>query len=167
MLLLIAYFEDIMTNTKELMDYSKQLREWSVSIARINRILNYSSQQQLLFGQNMTDDINGMVEFEHVSFSYPNNNKGRIQDISFTAKPNQMLAIVGHSGSGKTTILNLLLRKYKLDQGVILIDGENIYDYSKTVYAKNVVAVNQSPFLFSMSIRKNLSLIDSNVEHQI
>lgn len=68
---------------------------------------------------------------------------------------------------GKTTITNLLLRKYKIDSGEILIDNENIYNYSKDVYSTNVVGVDQSPFMFNMSIRKNLSLIDSNFEHQI
>ena len=61
----------------------------------------------------------------------------------------------------------MLLRKYEIDNGEILIDDENIYDYSDYVYSTNVVGVNQSPFLFNMSIRKNLSLIDSNVDNQI
>lgn len=75
--------------------------------------------------------------------------------------------MVGHSGSGKTTIINLILRKYKNDSGEILIDHENIYEYSKAVYSTNVVGVNQSPFIFNMSIRRNLSLIDPNFENQV
>ena len=167
LILLISYFENIMTNTKDLMGYSRQLREWSISITRINKILNYSSKEQLEFGLNENDNITGIVEFKNVNFSYKSKNKGNIENISFVAEPNTITALVGHSGSGKTTITNLILRKYKIDKGEILIDNENIYDYSKSVFSTNVVGVNQSPFMFNMSIRKNLSLIDSNVEHQI
>ena len=167
LILLITYFENIMTNTEELMGYSRQIREWSISITRINNILNYSSKQQIIFGMNTNDYINGLVEFKNVNFFYKSKNKGNIENISFIAEPNKITALVGHSGSGKTTITNLILRKYKIDSGEILIDGDNIYDYSKDVFSTNVVGVNQSPFIFNMSIRKNLSLIDSNLEHQI
>ncbi len=167
LILLITYFENIMTNTKELMGYSRQIREWSISITRIDEILNYSSKNQITFGINENDYINGLVEFKNVSFSYPSKNRGNIKNINFIAKPNQITALVGHSGSGKTTITNLILRKYKVDEGEILIDQENIYEYSKRVYSTNVVGVNQSPFIFNMSIRKNLSLIDSNFKNQV
>ena len=167
LVLLITYFENIMTNTKELMGYSRQIREWSISITRINKILNYSSKQQIEFGINENDYINGLVEFKNVSFAYNSKNRGNIENINFIAEPNKITALVGHSGSGKTTITSLLLRKHRIDQGNILIDNENIYDYSKEIYSKNVVGVNQQPFIFNMSIRKNLSLIDSNVNHQI
>ena len=167
LILLITYFENIMTNTKELMGYSRQIREWSISIARINNILNYSSKQQIVFGMNDNDYINGLVEFKNVNFSYKSKNKGKIENINFIAEPNKITALVGHSGSGKTTITNLILRKYKIDSGKILIDNEDIYEYSKEIYSTNVVGVNQSPFIFNMSIRKNLSLIDSNFENQI
>lgn len=167
LVLLVTYFENIMTNTKELMGYSRQIREWSISITRINNILNYSSRQQITFGLNENDYINGLVEFKNVDFSYKSKNKGNIDNISFVAEPNKITALVGHSGSGKTTITNLILRKYKIDNGEILIDNENIYDYSSDVYSTNVVGVNQSPFIFNMSIRKNLSLIDSNIDNQI
>ncbi len=167
LILLITYFENIMTNTKDLMDYSRQIREWSISIIRINNILNYSSTQQLSFGMNQNDYINGLVEFKNVNFAYKSKNKGNIENISFVAEPNKITALVGHSGCGKTTITNLILRKYKVDSGKILIDNEDIYEYSKDVYSTNVVGVNQVPFMFNMSIRKNLSLIDSNFDNQI
>lgn len=167
LVLLITYFENIMTNTKELMGYSRQIREWSISITRINNILSYSSKQLITFGMNENDYINGMLEFRNVNFSYKSKNRGNIENINFIAEPNKITALVGHSGSGKTTITNLILRKYKIDSGEILIDNENIYEYSKDVYSTNVVAVNQSPFIFNMSIRKNLSLVDSNFENQV
>lgn len=166
LVLLISYFESIMSNTGELMSYSRQIREWSISISRINNILNYSSNT-IDFGTSNVDDINGLVEFKNVNFSYKSKNRGNLENINFIAKPNEITALVGHSGSGKTTITNLLLRKYIVDSGNILIDNENIYDFTEKIYSRNVVGVNQSPFMFNMSIKKNLSLIDSNFEHQV
>ena len=167
LILLISYFESLMDNSTDLMDYSSEIREWSISISRINKILNYSSSQNIQFGENKDDNIVGLVEFKNVSFSYKANNKGNIKNISFTAKPNEITAIVGHSGSGKTTIINLLLRKYKLDKGTILIDRDSIYDYTDNAYSTNVIGVNQIPYMFNMSIKQNLNLIDSNHERQI
>ncbi len=113
LVLLIIYFENIMTNTKELMEYSRQIRKWSISITRINNILNYSAKQQIVFGSNENDCIKGMLEFKNVNFSFKTKNKGNIENINFVAEPNKITALVGHSGSGKTTIANLILRKYK------------------------------------------------------
>lgn len=121
LILLISYFESIMNNTNELMEYSRKIREWSISIKRIDNILNYHSNQQITFGFNDNDYIDGLVEFKNVSFTYKSKNLGNIENISFIAEPNKITALVGHSGLGKTTITNLLLRKYKIDSGEILI----------------------------------------------
>lgn len=167
LVLLISYFESVMSNTESLMSYSRQIREWSVSIKRTNEILNYAGDSNFCFGDNNNDDINGIVEFSDVSFSYKGKNEGKVNNISFVARPNSITALVGHSGSGKTTIINLLLRKYKINSGSISIDKEDIYSYSNDIYSKNVVSVNQSPFIFTMSIKRNLSLIDPDVNNQI
>lgn len=167
LILLITYFENIMSNTKELMEHSSILRERAISITRLEKLLYYTNEFNLEFGSNETDSISGLIELKNVSFSYKTLNKGNINNISFKILPNEITALVGHSGSGKTTITNLILRKYKIDKGCILIDGDDIYSYSKGIYCKNVVGVNQSPFIFNMSIKKNLSLIDPDEKHQI
>ncbi|MCI8445769.1 MAG: ATP-binding cassette domain-containing protein [Bacilli bacterium] len=87
--------------------------------------------------------------------------------MTFKIYPNEITAIVGHSGSGKTTIINLLYRLDRIKSGSILIDEENIYNYTKKTYASNVSGVFQKPFVFEMSIRDNLSLVDSNFKNQI
>lgn len=167
LILLISYFESIMEDSEDLMDYSGIIREYSVCIKRINTVLNYTPDKEIEFGINENDYINGLVEFKKVSFTYKNKNSESIKNVSFIAKPNEITALVGHSGSGKSTIINLLLRTYKIDSGLISIDNENIYNYSKNIYSKNIVAVNQFPFIFNMSIKKNLSLIDNNFDHQV
>jgi len=167
LVLLVSYFEEIMTNTTQLMTYSGQIRDWHVSINRINCILNYSNKNEIEFGINDNEYINGLVEFKKVSFAYHKNSNIKIRKLSFIAKPNEITTIVGKPGNGKTTILNLLLRKYKMDEGNIYIDNVDIYDYSKAAYSKNITSVNENPFIFSMSIKNNLNLIDRNVENQI
>ncbi len=167
LILLISYFESITTSSTQLMTYSREIRDWSVSLARVKAVLNYTGKEAFEFGDNTTDNIKGKLEFKNVSFKYKHNNKGKVKNISFVAKPGKITAFVGHSGSGKTTLTNLLLRKYKVDSGEILIDGINIKEYTKKIYSNNVVGVNQSPYLFNMSIKANLALIDKNPANQI
>lgn len=98
------------------------------------------------------------VEFKDVVFSYNKNDptKKIIKGLSFKAKSGSSNAIVGPTGSGKTTIISLLTRFYDLDSGSILIDGKNIQDYKKKELRKNITVVLQDSFLFSQSIKENI-----------
>lgn len=164
-LLLISYYDKTKESINDIMEFDVSIMEESVSLYRINQIVNYKNSNLVLDGTVNNDDIAGYVEFKNVSFKY-----SRLQvlkNVSFTAKPNQITAIVGKTGSGKTTLFNLLLRMYRVNDGKILIDRINIYDYSRDVFNSNVSIVNQKTFIFNMSIRANLSLIDSNKKRQI
>ncbi len=164
-LLLISYYDKAKDSINDIMGFDVSIREESVSLYRINEIINYKNKSLKLDGTVNNDDISGLVEFKNVSFKY--NEILTLNNISFVAKPNQITTIVGQTGAGKTTIFNLLLRLYKIDSGKILIDNLNIYEYSKDVYYSNISIVNQKTFIFDMSIRANLSLIDSNKKRQI
>lgn len=164
-LLLISYYDKTKESINDIMEFDVSIMEESVSLYRINQIVNYKDSNLVLDGIVNNDDIAGYVVFKNVSFKY-----SRLQvlkNVSFTAKPNQITAIVGKTGSGKTTLFNLLLRMYRVNDGKILIDRINIYDYSRDVFNSNVSIVNQKTFIFNMSIRANLSLIDSNKKRQI
>lgn len=160
LILLIAYFDTVINTTDDLLAYSSQMRDQSVSIDRVNSILNYKSKNKIEFGLNDNDYVYGLVEFNNVSFAYKD--QLTLKNITFNCQPNHVTVIVGKTGSGKSTIINLLLRLYKIDSGEIFIDGENIYNYSKHVYSSNVSVVNQKPFIFNMSIRDNLGLVETN-----
>lgn len=164
-LLLISYYDKSKESINDIINFDVSIMEESVSLYRINEIINYGNKVLKLDGIVHNDDIIGLVEFKNVSFKY--NQLPILKNISFVAKSNQITAIVGKSGSGKTTIFNLLLRMYKVDNGKILIDDIDIYEYSKDVYNSNISVVNQKTFIFNMSIRANLSLIDSNKKRQI
>lgn len=165
LVLLVAYFESIIIYMDDFITATSTIRAVNVSVERLNNILNYEPNEIILYGTCDNDYINGIVEFKNVSFSY--SNKKIIKNLSLKVKSNSLTTIVGQSGTGKTSIINLLLRLYKVDSGKILIDGVNIYDYTKDIYFSNVSVVNQKPFIFNMSIRKNLDFINTNIEHQI
>lgn len=97
----------------------------------------------------------GKIEFKNVNFSYVEN-KPILKNVSFTINPNETVAIVGPTGSGKTTMASLISRFYEINSGEILIDGINIKDISKDSLFKNISIVLQDPFLFSESIEKNI-----------
>ena len=165
LVLVIGYYENIESKFKKAYDCLDSISANSTRVDRIYNVLNYKTKDMLDFGNNDTDDILGEVEFKKVSFTYEKQEV--MKDVSFKIKPKSFTAIVGKSGSGKSTIFRLLLRLYKANKGEILLDNENIYNYSKEVYSSNVAIVTQKPFIFDMSIRENLSLVDSNKENQI
>ncbi len=165
LVLLISYFEMTITCTDLMLDNLLNLSNYGVRVNRIKTILSYTPQKGIDFGDIDNDYINGVVEFKHVHYEV----KGKkiLNNVSFKIYPNEINAIVGHSGSGKTTIVNLLYRLSRIKSGEILIDSESIYNYSKDVYFSNVSGVYQKPFVFEMSIKDNLSLINPNRDDQI
>lgn len=165
LVLVIGYYEDIESRIGSILTTLDTIGGNFTRVERIYNILNYNNKNMLSFGNNDTDLIKGKITFNNVSFNYEK--QASLTNINFEIEPHSMTAIVGKSGSGKSTIFRLLLRMYKVNKGSILIDDVNIYEYSKDVYPNNVSIVTQQPFIFDMSIRENLSLVDSNVENQI
>ncbi len=165
LVLLISYFEMTITCTDLMLDNLLNLSNYGIRVKRIKTILDYEPQKNIDFGDFDNDYINGVVEFKNVCLEIKNNLI--LDKVSFKIYPNEINAIVGHSGSGKSTIINLLYRLKRVKSGEILIDNESIYNYSKNVYFSNVSGVYQKPFVFEMSIRDNLSLVDNNINNQI
>ena len=165
LILLISYFEMVISESDATLKYLLELINNSVRINRIKNILDYTTANAVDYGDLENDYINGSVVFDNVSYAVKN--QTILNNVSFKAYPNEITAIVGKPGSGKTTIINLLYRLYRVKAGSILLDDESIYNYSDKVYSSNVSGVFQKSFVFKMSIRDNLSLVDSNVNHQI
>jgi len=165
LVLLISYFEMTITCTDLMLDNLLNLSNYGVRVNRIKTILDYTPQKGIDFGDIDNDYINGRVEFKNVIYEIKN--KRILDKVSFKIYPNEITTIVGHSGSGKTTIINLLYRLNRIKSGEILIDNESIYNYTKDVYTSNVSGVYQKPFVFDMSIRDNLSLVDSDTRNQV
>ncbi|MCP6718229.1 MAG: ABC transporter ATP-binding protein/permease [Patescibacteria group bacterium] len=102
-------------------------------------------------------EINGEIQFNNVSFSYPDNEKDLLCDINLHIKPGESVAFVGRSGVGKTTIIRMLLRFYDVNKGKILIDGINIRDLTKSQLRSFIGVVPQEPILFNNTIGFNIS----------
>lgn len=100
-------------------------------------------------------NIQGKIDFDHVAFSY-DPDKRLFTDITFSIKPGEMVAIVGPTGAGKTTIVNLLMRFYEVDTGAVLLDGKDVRDYSRSALRSLVGMVLQDTWLFSGTIRDNI-----------
>lgn len=106
----------------------------------------------------LTEKIQGKVTFKNVAFSYPSRKKIKVlKNVTFTANFGQKIAIVGPSGTGKSTIASLLLRFYDIDNGEILVDGKNIYDFDLENLRGNMSIVPQDVILFGGTIRENIA----------
>ena len=106
--------------------------------------------------------LKGKLEFEKVWFAY-SNERYVLKEVSFTAQPGETIAIVGHTGSGKTTIISLLNRLYHIQKGVIRIDDINIDNYDLDILRKNIGVVLQDVFLFSGSVMDNITLRNTDI----
>lgn len=165
MILMISYHEYLVSYLDDFLSATFKIREVNNAVQRVNDILNYHFENKMVYGTEELTNIRGKVEFKDVVFKI--GNQIVLDHFNLDIKPNTVTAIVGESGSGKTSIINLLLRLYRVNEGEILIDDISIYEYAKNVYSSNVAVVNQKPFIFNMSIKKNLDFVDSNIEHQI
>jgi ABC-type multidrug transport system fused ATPase/permease subunit len=98
----------------------------------------------------------GRIEFRHVSFRYPTRDVEVLRNVSFTVEPNEMVALVGHSGSGKSTCVQLLERFYDVTAGVILLDGVDIRDVDPRWLHRQIGLVQQEPTLFNTTVKENI-----------
>ncbi len=146
---------------RQIADRFNTLQMGMVSTERIFKILEDDSIVQDK-GVISMDNINGMIEFKNVTFSYVKNEKV-IDDISFKVNSGETLAIVGPTGSGKTTITNLITKFYEYDKGEILIDGVNINDLKLDNIRNKVGIILQDVFLFADTIFNNIALYNDQI----
>jgi len=111
-------------------------------------------------------EIDGRIEFKNVEFSYSPDDEKVIDDVSFTAKPGELLAIVGATGAGKSTIINLLMRYYDIQKGSILLDGIDIRDLSLKQLRSHFGLVLQDNALFTGTVLENITLGNENITRE-
>ena len=130
------------------------LPQAQVSAERINEVLD--RQASVREGSVRTGTETGTVEFRHVSFRYPNASADELTDIHFKVERGETLAIIGATGSGKTTLVSLIPRFYDASEGQVLVDGVNVKDYAFDALYDKLGYVTQKAVLFSGTIRDNV-----------
>ncbi|PJI06837.1 MULTISPECIES: ABC transporter ATP-binding protein [Clostridium] len=131
------------------------LQRGMASLKRLNKI--FKVKPAVTDGKAMLEkNIEGNIELKNLSFSYPGSDKNALNNINLTIKKGSTIGIIGKTGSGKTTLTNLLLKLYNVDDGTILFDGNDINDYKLSSIRDNIGYVPQDNFLFSASIKENI-----------
>ena len=133
-----------------------------VSAARIEEVL--ASVPQVREGQGAEGTEKGSIEFRHVSFRYADASEDCLQDISFSANPGETVAIVGPTGSSKTSLVSLAARLYDATEGEILLDGQDIRSYTFDQLYEKIGYISQKAVLFSGTIEENLTFGESGQE---
>ena len=129
----------------------------SVSAKRILEVLNTKSKIVDGLKVEGLPGMVGQVEFRHVDFGYPDSEEPILRDINFTAKKGETVAFIGSTGSGKTTVVNLIPRFYDATRGEILVDGVNVKDYTQEALRNKIGYVSQKAILFSGSVTSNVA----------
>lgn len=127
----------------------------TVSLGRLDEVLSVPAESEP--GLGLTPEIKGDIEFRHVGFGYEDG-QDVLRDISFTAHRGETVAILGSTGSGKSSLVQLLQRLYTCREGEILIDGVNVNDIERHHLRRNVSIVLQEPFLYSRTIMENIKI---------
>ncbi len=145
-----------------------RLSLYQQAIVAGSRVFKLLDEQELAPVQNEDQPLSiteGKIKFKNVSFSY-DGKRDVLKNISFTANPGETVALVGHTGSGKSSIINLMMRFYEFERGDILIDGHSIRDFSKDELREKMGLVLQDPFLFYGTIKDNIRLHHSSMTDQ-
>ena len=147
--------------TGEIANY---INKFNISTNRIKELFDNEKFNVETFGTKYIKKVKGKFEFKDVHFGYKD--KEVLKGVSFTVNPDETVAFVGKTGSGKTTIFNLLCKMYEIDKGEILIDDININELDKDTIRGNITVISQSPYIFNMSIKDNLKLVKPNLTNK-
>lgn len=142
--------------------FLEKVKDFNLSSERVFAIMDSKEFGKEKFGKKHIDKVNGDFEFKNVTFTYANGHKV-IDNMNFKIKANSTVAFVGKSGSGKTTVFNLLCKMYNIDSGKITIDGIDIRELDKDSIRGNITIISQNPYIFNLSIRDNLRLVKENI----
>lgn len=142
--------------------FLEKVKDFNLSSERVFAIMDSKEFGKEKFGKKHIDKVNGDFEFKNVTFTYANGHKV-IDNMNFKIKANSTVAFVGKSGSGKTTVFNLLCKMYNIDSGNITIDGIDINKLDKDSIRGNITIISQNPYIFNLSIRDNLRLVKENI----
>jgi len=154
--LFLSYTNMMVWPARQLGRIIADLSKASISLGRLDDIVSQQVEQET--GKSLTPEISGDIVFDNVSFAYDDGGEV-LTDVSFHVKPGQTVAILGATGSGKSSLVHLLQRLYRPTGGRILMDGTDINDIERHHLRRNIGIVLQEPFLYSRSIMENIRIV--------
>lgn len=152
----IAYQQNFFNPLTSVMENLATFQEGIVAAQRIYELMDQPTNQPQQKNRDLQIGV-GKIEFRHVTFGYQPG-QPVLRDVSFVVHPGEKVALVGHTGSGKSTIVNLLMRFYEFQQGQILIDGHDIRDYPLIELRRKIGLVVQEPIMFYGTIAHNIAM---------
>ena len=153
----VTYIKTLVAPIERIIENVDVLEDAVSSINKIYEILEQEDYLEEFESGKHLDNVKGKIEFKNVWFAYEKEN-WVLRDVSFTIEPGETIALVGKTGSGKTTITNLINRFYDIQKGEILLDGVNIKEINKKDLRNRIGTILQDPFLFAKSIKDNIKL---------
>lgn len=163
-----AFFQYVNQSAEPLTELAFMINSMQSSLASLERVYRLLDEPEIIPDTKVPDHIEqaeGAVEFRHVRFGYTPENT-LMKDVSFKAVPGQKIAVVGSTGAGKTTLINLLMRFYEISGGDILLDGKNIQDLTRANLRNCFGMVLQDTWLFEGTIEENIAYSRPGASHE-
>lgn len=168
---IVAFISYVRLFTSPLSQIAQAMTSLQSTAAASERVFEFIDEEEMLKEENCQvldkSKVKGKIEFDHVVFKYDNNDKPTIKDFSVKVKPGQKVAIVGPTGAGKTTMVNLLMKFYDIKDGDIKIDGVSIKDLTRENIHSLFTMVLQDTWLFNGTIKENIMYNRTNVDDNL
>lgn len=161
----LAYAGNIIWPMRQLGRLVGDFSKATVAVSRLQKIIDNDDEFNTN-EPNLQPEIQGHVKFQNVSFKFSDSNVDQLIDVNFEAKKGETVAIIGKTGAGKSTLMNLLVRLLDHQEGQILIDGVEIKDIEKHYLRENVGIILQEPFLFSKTVGENIGIADKEISSE-
>lgn len=159
--IVVSYIDKFFEPLAHILYHYENLQQGRVSIKRIDGLLQKKENIENIYEGQTAEKLEGNIRFKSVDFSYIEG-KPILEDVTFSINKGEKVALIGETGAGKTTIINLILGFYKINSGNILFDGKNMDDISLESIRKNVSFIQQNPYIFDDTIKRNITINDNN-----
>lgn len=156
----VAYFlyvQSLLAAVQRIVEFQEQFERGMTGLERFSMVMNTKSNIVEKPDAVVLEEAKGHIECRHVAFHYPGHEEMVLEDLNLEVKPGTKLAIVGPSGAGKTTLVNLLARFYDVTEGAILVDGHDIRDLTIQSLRNQIGMVQQDVYLFNATVRDNIA----------
>ena len=153
----IGYFNSIVWPVMAITELIEMISRGKASLKRVSDLLNTKRAVADRAGATELDHVDGAIEFNHLTFAYPGSDYNALEDVTFTINQGENVGIIGKTGSGKTTVADLILRCYNVKDGTLLVDGKDVNDIQIKSLRNFCAYVPQDNFLFSDTIARNIA----------